>query len=107
MEPLFQLTTPQHSCGERGGPLERTPSCCDFCGSSEHLQEYLVCDETTQWYACAGCAQLIDTDNWELLTERTLVAYTDTRWTPGGEKPVVRKQVDLVSAFRGFRLVSA
>ncbi len=87
--------------------MERTPSCCDFCGSTEKLQEYLVGDdETFKWYACADCTELIETDNWELLIDRALVAYTDTRWTPEGEEPVVRKQVEnLVLAFRAFRLV--
>ncbi len=108
-EPLCHITTPQHSCGERGDPVERTPSCCDFCGSTEDLQEYFVGDDNTfKWYACADCAELIDTDNWQLLIERSLSAYAEVRWTPEGEEEVVRKQVEnLVLAFRAFRLVPA
>ncbi len=89
--------------------MERTPACCDFCGSTHNLQEYLVGDEETfKWYACADCAELIDMDNWELLIERSLSACADVRWTPEGEEEVVRKQVEnLVLAFRAFRLVPA
>ena len=100
--------TPQHSCGERGDPVERTPSCCDFCGNTENLQGYVVGDdESSKWYACADCAELIETDKWEQLVERSLSAYDDVRWTPQGEEHVVRKQVEnLVLAFRAFRFVS-
>lgn len=88
--------------------MERTPSCCDFCGNTENLQEYLVGDETITWYVCAECAELIDTDNWELLIERSLNGYTDVRWTPEGEEEVVRKQVEnLILAFRAFPPVPA
>jgi hypothetical protein len=79
----------------------------DFCGNTEKLQEYLVVDETIQWYACADCAELIDTDNWELLIERNLAAYAQIRPIPDGEEPILREQVEhLVEAFRTFRLVT-
>ncbi len=60
LEPLLYVTA-QHSCGEGGGPLERTPSCCDFCGSAEKLEEYLVGDASTKRTPVRIAA--IDTDN--------------------------------------------
>lgn len=72
------------------------------------MRENLVGDETIKWYACADCAELIDTDNWELLIEHSLHAYTDMRWIPKAEEAVVQKQVqNLVLAFRAFRPVPA
>jgi len=88
--------------------MQRQPSCCDFCGSLETLQEYLVGDETIKWFACSECAGLIEIEDWGELIERSLAAYAELRWIPECEVPILRKQVEnLVRTFRIFHLVSA
>lgn len=86
--------------------MERSPSCCDFCGDYQCLREYPTDDHAVNWYACANCARLIDAENWEQLIERSLEAYGQLRAVPDGEEPVLRNHVEeLVNAFRSFRLV--
>ncbi len=89
--------------------MGRTPFCCDFCGSTEKIQHYLVGDdETFKWYACADCASLIDAEHWAQLVEHSLAGYRQIRPIPNGEEPILREHVEqLVQAFRSFPLLAA
>lgn len=107
-EVTLQASRPSTAVEERGDPMQRQPSCCDFCGSLETLLEYLVGDEPIKWFVCSECARFIEIKDWDRLIERSLGACAEVRWIPEGEEPIVRKQVeDLVSAFRAFHLVAA
>ena len=86
--------------------MERPPSCCDFCGEVNCLREYPTENGIINWYACASCTTLIESERWEPLIERSLNAYVQLRAVPEGEEEVLRKHVEqMVQAFRSFRMV--
>ena len=88
--------------------MDRPPSCCDFCGRSESLQEYPTDHGIVNWYVCADCARMIDTEQWDQLIDRSFAAYTRIRAVPDSDEPVLRQQVEsLVHAFRAVRLAAA
>ena len=90
----------------RGRTMERPLSYCDFCGNCRIFQEYPTDRADANWYACAGCARLIDANDWNGLIERSLAAYTEIRPIAESEKAILRRQVEApVLTFRTFRLM--
>ncbi len=87
--------------------MQRPSSCCDFCGVSQTLREYPADHVGINWYACLGCAGIIEAEEWDRLIERSLAAYARIRPLPDCEEPIRRQQVEnLVEAFRSFRSVA-
>lgn len=87
--------------------MQRRPSCCDFCGDAQTLQEYPTDHGVRSWYACTDCARIIEAEDWQQLIERNLAAYAQIRAIPDADEPILRKHVeDLVEAFRAIRLVA-
>ncbi len=93
-------------CGNGGGPMNRDPSCCDFCGSLGPLIPY---DEPGFcWYACPECTQIIEEKGWGQLEDRCLAAYGGIRIFSDDDKSVISDEVAaLIQAFRGPRLAPA
>jgi len=88
--------------------MDRPPSCCDFCGDARAFQEYETDHGDVNWYACAECARLIDTERWEQLVKRSLAAHACIRPTPDRDAPVLQQQAErLVETFRAIRFVAA
>jgi hypothetical protein len=88
--------------------MDRPPSCCDFCGTSRVFQEYGTDLADLNWYACAECAGIIDSEAWEELVERSVAAHDCLRPARDGEEPIFRTQAEnLVQAFRALRLIAA
>ncbi len=48
--------------------MNRQPSACDFCGSSDALIPYN--EPAFCWYACPECTQLIEDRGWNRLVDR-------------------------------------
>lgn len=84
--------------------MQQQSSCCDFCGDSQTFQEYATGHGGIKWYACEGCATLVDAERWEQLIEHSLAAYRQIRVIPNGEEPILRQHVEqLINAFRALR----
>ena len=87
--------------------MERITCCCDFCGDSHSLREYLIDRGAITWYACEDCARLIGGEHWETLIEHSLAAYRQIRAIGDSEESLLRDHVEqLVKAFRAFRLAT-
>lgn len=87
--------------------MHRPPSCCDFCGFPQVVEEYPTDREGTDWYGCLKCAELIGRADWDRLIQRGLAAYAQIRTIPDGEEAILRQQVEnLVRTFRAVRLVA-
>lgn len=85
--------------------MQRQPSCCDFCGLPEVSQEYPTDTEGISWCACLECARLVDTESWDRLIERGVVACAQIRLMSEDETRVLREQLgQLVENFRVVRL---
>lgn len=53
-----------------------------------------------EWYACATCTRRIETEEWDRLIERSIIAHTQIRGVPPSEELILRKQVEnLVEVF--------
>jgi hypothetical protein len=87
--------------------MQRQPSCCDFCGFPEISQNYPTDTEGFNWYACLECARLVDTESWDSLIERGVVACAEIRPISEDEMRVLRRQMEqLVENFRVVRLAT-
>jgi len=85
--------------------MQRQPSCCDFCGLPEISQKYPTDTEGISWYACLECARLVDTEGWDRLIQRGVVACAQIRPISEDEMRVLRRQMEqLVENFRVVRL---
>ena len=92
---------------ERGEAMERPATSCDFCGNSQKLREYPTDHAGIEWFACPTCTNLIETEEWDRVIERSITAHAQLRPVRCGEEPILRKQVEtLVESFRSFRLVA-
>jgi hypothetical protein len=88
--------------------MNRRPSFCDFCGVPEVSKAYSTDEAGIHWYACPGCVELIENEDWDRLVDRCLAAYGQTRFLLDHEKTVILGQVEArVRAFRSCRLVPA
>ncbi len=88
--------------------MHRDSPFCDFCGCPEALIACHTDEAGSYWYACPGCALLIENDEWERLEERCRDAYTATRHLSDEDKRIVAEQAaGLVDAFRASRAVPA
>jgi hypothetical protein len=87
--------------------MQRQPSCCDFCGVPGVSQVYPTNTEGIHWYACLECARLVDTESWDRLIQRSVVAYAQMRQIPEDEMRLLRTQMEqLVENFRVVRLAT-
>ena len=87
--------------------MQRQPSCCDFCGFPEVSQEYPTDTEGVSWFSCLECARLVDTESWDLLIERGVMACAELRAIAADEMRVLRSQMEqLVKNFRVVRLAT-
>jgi hypothetical protein len=79
--------------------IRQTPH-CDFCGDAERLKRYPSA-AGFDWYACPACVELIQDEDWDQLTERSIAAHIAARRRRDREHDVLRRQVEnLVTAFR-------
>ncbi|HXY14416.1 MAG TPA: hypothetical protein VEI26_07945 [Terriglobales bacterium] len=89
------------------------PKRCDFCTEGKFAKAYachpfvflkgtpMEAHARQDWTACAACAELIDADKWQALTERTLHGLVKDHGAPYEDVPAVRSQMrDLLDAFR-------
>lgn len=89
---------------------ERKPLICDFCTSPHIVREYKCRDfdpvmpfgytSLGDWEACAECAALIDTCQWEALAERALAKDKDNATMPPSRKRIIKFL--LVKLYRDF-----
>jgi hypothetical protein len=87
--------------------MQRQPSCCDFCGFRELSQEYPTDTEGISWFACLECARLVDSESWDHLIERGVMACAQIHPIPEDETRVLRRQMEqLVENFRVVRLAT-
>ncbi len=95
-------------CKMEVNKMQRQPSCCDFCGFRGISQVYPTGAERINWYACLECARLVDTESWDHLIQRSVVACAQMRQIPEDKIRLLRRQMEqLVKNFRVVRLAAA
>ena len=88
--------------------MNRRPLFCDLCAFPEVSKQYPTDKADIYWYACSGCVELIENEDWDRLVGRCMATYGQTRFLSDEEKGVVLTQVKArVRAFRSCRLVPA
>jgi hypothetical protein len=84
--------------------MNRQPSACDFCGSSDPLIPY---DEPGFcWYACPQCTHLIENEEWQGLVARCREAYRMSDGFSGDDKRLLEDEAEtLVRTFKECLLI--
>ena len=94
-------------------PTQFASKICDFCTQALFVKayachsfvylkgtpmEHYACEE---WTACVACAELIDHEKWDALTERAVQAFVKQHRPQGCDVPLVREHMH--SLYQGFR----
>jgi hypothetical protein len=91
--------------------------CCDFC-TAEPIQKLYRCGNflwqrqsifphgsVGEWAACRECAELIDNEKWNSVTERSLRYFLRKHTVPRYDFPILREQFrEIHELFRQHRL---
>jgi hypothetical protein len=83
-------------------PIQKMYSCANFLWQSQNIFSH---GSVGEWAACRECAELIDNEKWNSLTERSLRYFLRKHTVPRYDVPILREQFcGIHELFRQHRL---